>query len=206
MTAIKEIVASLLLCWGRKASKQVEAFWKSFRGWAVHFIDLTSLYLRLKMGAGRTVKARLVDSKRAASYGFDEQQAPTPNKMKSSKLRLKKRAPIRESHCALAPCIGAISLSLTCPFKPFNISSGPVFCRTLLYREWVSRHCPVENGCRSSGSRCLLHRFQYPLLGLFSVSGSPVKALLWWRYYYQSKLSLIRRKKAFRSMESCPSF
>ena len=109
------IVASLLLGWGRKASKQVEAFWKSFRGWAVHFIDLTSLYLRLKMGAGRTVKARLVDSKRAASYGFDEQQAqaPTPNKMKSSKLRLKKRAPIRESHCAL--CIGWAFLSLRTP-------------------------------------------------------------------------------------------
>jgi hypothetical protein len=96
----------------------------------------------------------------------------------------------------------------------------------------------VENGCRSSGSRCLLHWFQYPLLGeflpalltlitsltnkalvflistiggpsvmsesrrlfsgafvgLFSVSGSPVKG----RYYYQSKLSLIRRQKAFR--------
>ena len=88
--------------------KKVEAFWKSFkqRGWAVHFIDLISLYLRLKIGAGRAVKARLVDSERAASYGFDEQQAPTPIKMKSSKLRLKKRAPLRESHCALAPCIG----------------------------------------------------------------------------------------------------
>jgi len=72
---------------------------------------LTSLYLRLKIGAGRAVKARLVDSKRAASYGFDEQQAPTPIKMKSSKLRLKKRAPIRESHFALAPCIGWAFLS-----------------------------------------------------------------------------------------------
>ncbi|KAL5760305.1 hypothetical protein ACOSP7_018818 [Xanthoceras sorbifolium] len=98
MTAIKEIVASLLLCWGRKASQQIKAFCKSFRGWAVHFIDWTSLYLRLKIGAGGTVKAHLIDSKRAASYGFDEQQAPTPNKMKSSKLRLKKRALIRESH------------------------------------------------------------------------------------------------------------
>ncbi|GLT65576.1 hypothetical protein SLA2020_430500 [Shorea laevis] len=93
---------------GEAKLQQVEASWQSFkqRGWAVHFIDFTSFYLRLKIGAGRAVKARLVDSKRAASYGFDEQQAPTPIKMKSSKLRLKKRAPIRESHCALAPCIG----------------------------------------------------------------------------------------------------
>ena len=40
-----------------------------------------------------------------------------------------------------------------------------LFCRTLFYRELVSRNCPVENRCRSSGSRCLLHRFQYPFLG-----------------------------------------
>ena len=116
---------------------------KSFRGWAVHFIDLTSLYLRFKMGAGRTVKARLVDSKRAASYGFDEQQAqaPTPNKMKSSKLRLKKRAPIRESHCALAPCIGWAFLSLRTPklqaLKPLLIYIWDIwrspFLQTFLY-------------------------------------------------------------------------
>ncbi|GLT77673.1 hypothetical protein SLA2020_492380 [Shorea laevis] len=82
---------------GEEKLQQVEASWKSFkqRGWAVHFIDLTSLYLRFKIGAGRAVKARLVDSKRAAStysYQNEKQQA--------------ERAPIRESHCALAPCIG----------------------------------------------------------------------------------------------------
>jgi hypothetical protein len=88
---------------GEAKLQQVEAFWKSFkqRGWAVHFIDLTSLYLRLKIRAGRAVKARLVDSKRAAStyysYQNEKQQAP---------LEVKKRAPLRESHCALAPCIG----------------------------------------------------------------------------------------------------
>jgi hypothetical protein len=82
---------------GEAKLQQVEASWQSFkqRGWAVHFIDFTSFYLRLKIGAGRAVKAQ------TASYGFDEQQAPTPIKMKSSKLRLKKRAPIRESRCAL---------------------------------------------------------------------------------------------------------
>jgi len=54
---------------GEAKLQQVEASRQSFkqRGWAVHFIDLTSLYLRLKIGAGRAVKARLVDSKRAAS-------------------------------------------------------------------------------------------------------------------------------------------
>jgi len=58
---------------GEAKLQQVEASWQSFkqRGWVVHFIDLTSLYLRLKIGAGRAVKARLVDSKlrlwRAAS-------------------------------------------------------------------------------------------------------------------------------------------
>jgi hypothetical protein len=73
------------------------------RGWAVHFIDLTSLYLRFKkIGAGRAVKARLVDSKRAASYGFDEQQQYSYQNEKQS---LKKRTSIRESHCALAPCL-----------------------------------------------------------------------------------------------------
>ncbi|CAK9134262.1 unnamed protein product, partial [Ilex paraguariensis] len=82
--------------------QQVEASWQSFkqRDWAVHFIDLTSLYLRLKIGAGRAVKAHLVDSERAASYGFDEQQAPTPIKMKSSKRNLKKREPLSEKAIA----------------------------------------------------------------------------------------------------------
>ena len=47
---------------GEAKLQQVEASWQSFkqRGWAVHFIDLTSLYLRLKIGAGRAVKAHLV--------------------------------------------------------------------------------------------------------------------------------------------------
>jgi len=39
---------------------------------------LTSLYLRLKIGAGRAVKAHLVDSERAAStysYQNEKQQA-----------------------------------------------------------------------------------------------------------------------------------
>lgn len=45
------------------------------RGWAVHFIDLTSLYLRLKRGAGRAVKAHLVDSERAAStYSYQNEK------------------------------------------------------------------------------------------------------------------------------------
>ncbi|GJY16199.1 ribonuclease H-like domain-containing protein [Tanacetum coccineum] len=35
---------------------------------AVHFIDLSSLYLRLKRGAGRAVKAHLADSQRSAVY------------------------------------------------------------------------------------------------------------------------------------------
>ena len=73
----------------------VEASWQSFkqRGWAVHFIDLTSLYLRLKIGAGRAVKARLVDSKlrlwRAAStYSTqNEKQQAGRNEPLSEKLR-----------------------------------------------------------------------------------------------------------------------
>ncbi|GJT92940.1 hypothetical protein Tco_0672580 [Tanacetum coccineum] len=60
------------------------------RGWAVHFIDLTSLYLRLKRGAGRAVKAHLVDSERAAStYSYQ-------NEKQQAELELKKRASIRE--------------------------------------------------------------------------------------------------------------
>lgn len=93
---------SIVVFWEAKLQKALRASWQSFkqRGWAVHFIDLTSLDLRLKIEAGRAVKARLVDSKlrlwRAAT---------TPIKMKSSKRSLKKRAPIRESHCALASCL-----------------------------------------------------------------------------------------------------
>ena len=49
-----------LLCFGIRGNKAstYEYAWQSFkqRGWAVHFIDLTSLYLRLKIGAGRAVK------------------------------------------------------------------------------------------------------------------------------------------------------
>ena len=65
---------------GERKLQEVEASWQSFkqRGWAVHFIDLTSLYLRLKIGAGRAVKAHLVDSERAAStysYQNEKQQA-----------------------------------------------------------------------------------------------------------------------------------
>jgi hypothetical protein len=60
------------------------------RGWAVHFIDLTELYLRLKRGAGRAVKAHLVDSERAAStYSYQ-------NEKQQAELELKKRASIRE--------------------------------------------------------------------------------------------------------------
>ena len=105
------IVASLLLCFGIRGSKAStsRSFLKKLQtkrlGCSLHWFDFTLLKIKDR-GPGRTVKARLVDSKRAASYGFDEQQAPTPIKMKSSKLRLKKRAPIRESHFALAPCIG----------------------------------------------------------------------------------------------------
>jgi hypothetical protein len=71
----------LLSFGGSKASTSrsfLEKFQFKQRGWAVHFIDLTSL-LRLKRGAGRAVKARLVDSKRAAStyysYQNEKQQA-----------------------------------------------------------------------------------------------------------------------------------
>ncbi|KAK6923589.1 hypothetical protein RJ641_011893 [Dillenia turbinata] len=71
-------IASLLLCFGIRGSKASTRQSFKQRGWAVHFIDLTSLYLRLKIGAGRAVKARLVDSERAAStysYQNEKQQA-----------------------------------------------------------------------------------------------------------------------------------
>ena len=77
---------------GETKLQQVEASWQSFkqRGWAVHFIDLTELYLRLKRGAGRAVKAHLVDSERAAStYSYQ-------NEKQQAELELKKRASIRE--------------------------------------------------------------------------------------------------------------
>lgn len=61
------IVASLLLCFGIR-NKKVEAFWKSFKqSCSLHWFDFTLLKIKEKIGAGRTVKARLVDSKRAAS-------------------------------------------------------------------------------------------------------------------------------------------
>lgn len=88
--------------------QRVEASCQSFkrRGWAVYFVDLTSLYLRLEIGAGQS---KLI--KRTAS----KLQPPTPIKRKRSKrdLNLKKQASIRESHCALAPCI-VLSLFLMC--------------------------------------------------------------------------------------------
>jgi hypothetical protein len=70
---------------GETKLQEVEASWQSFkqRGWAVHFIDLTSLYLRLKIGAGRAVKAHLVDSERTAStysYQNEKQQAELKEK------------------------------------------------------------------------------------------------------------------------------
>nr|GEZ79714.1 hypothetical protein [Tanacetum cinerariifolium] len=72
-----------------KRTKKVKQSFKQ-RGWAVHFIDLTSLYLRLKRGAGRAVKAHLVDNERAAStYSYQ-------NEKQQAELELKKRASIRE--------------------------------------------------------------------------------------------------------------
>ncbi|GFQ08629.1 hypothetical protein PHJA_003006900 [Phtheirospermum japonicum] len=95
---------------GKKASRSRSFLAKlqtKQRGWAVHFIDLTSLYLRLKIGAGRAVKAHLVDSERAAStysYQNEKQQAeleealfykPFYNMLRSSKsfLRMLERIP-----------------------------------------------------------------------------------------------------------------
>ncbi|GKA32315.1 hypothetical protein Tco_0718682, partial [Tanacetum coccineum] len=71
---------------------------QSFKqSWAVHFIDLTSLYLRLKRGVGRAVKAHLVDSERAAStYSYQ-------NEKQQAELELKKRASIRERKVILKP-------------------------------------------------------------------------------------------------------
>ena len=101
---------------GEAKLQQVEASWQSFkqRGWAVHFIDLTSLYLRLKIGAGRAVKARLVDSALTSSKHLLLKN----KKNKSSKRSLKKRAPFRESHYALAPVPNLRTPKLQQAFKP----------------------------------------------------------------------------------------
>uniref|UniRef100_A0A3Q7ECA4 Uncharacterized protein n=1 Tax=Solanum lycopersicum TaxID=4081 RepID=A0A3Q7ECA4_SOLLC len=82
---------------GETKLQQVEASWQSFkqRGWAVHFIDLTSLYLRLMIGVGRAVKA-LVDIERAAStysYQNEKQQA----ELELEEAGLYKRKPLRAS-------------------------------------------------------------------------------------------------------------
>ncbi|CAN4085140.1 unnamed protein product [Withania somnifera] len=83
---------------GETKLQQVEASWQSFkqRGWAVHFIDLTELYNRLKIGAGRAVKAHLVDSERAAStypYQNEKQQA----ELELEEASLYQRKPLRAS-------------------------------------------------------------------------------------------------------------
>ena len=64
------IVASLLLCFGIRGSKaSTSRSWQSFkqRGWAVHFIDLTSLYLRLKKERGRAGSKGSFSRQRASS-------------------------------------------------------------------------------------------------------------------------------------------
>ena len=164
------IVASLLLCFGirgriQKSRSFLEKLQTKRLGCSLHWFDFTLLKIKEKIGAGRTVKARLVDSKRAASYGFDEQQAPTPNKMKSSKLRLKKRAPIRESHCALAPCIGWAFLSLRTPklqaLKPLLISIYGIFEEAPFYKPFYN-----IREARRAFFACLSASFPF----LFSIS------------------------------------
>ncbi|KAL8091365.1 hypothetical protein AgCh_033826 [Apium graveolens] len=59
---------------GNKASTSRSFLAKLQRGWVVHFIDLTSLYLRLKRGVGRAVKAHLVHSEQAASTYSDQNE------------------------------------------------------------------------------------------------------------------------------------
>jgi len=59
---------------GNKASTSRSFLARLQRGWAVHFIDFTSLSLRLKRGAGRAVKAHLVDSEQAASTYSDKNE------------------------------------------------------------------------------------------------------------------------------------
>lgn len=70
------IVASLLLCFGIRGNKAStsRSFLAKLQTKRLGFIDLTSLYLRLKKGAGRAVKAHLVDSERAAStYSYQSE-------------------------------------------------------------------------------------------------------------------------------------
>jgi hypothetical protein len=109
--------ASLFLCFGIRGKKASTS--RSFlarlqikqRGWAVHFIDLTSLYLRLKIGAGRAVKAHLVDSERAAStYSYQ-------NEKKQAELE---EASLyqRKSHCALAGFQTCAPLNYKLSLKP----------------------------------------------------------------------------------------
>ncbi|GKA62541.1 hypothetical protein Tco_0762060 [Tanacetum coccineum] len=94
------------------------------RGWAVHFIDLTSLYLRLKRGAGRAVKAHLVDSERAAStYSYQ-------NEKQQAELELKKRASIRERKAVA---------------HLFSMAGGLFRIKSVLGRpgktDWIERRC-----------------------------------------------------------------
>ncbi|KAL3516367.1 hypothetical protein ACH5RR_023269 [Cinchona calisaya] len=80
---------------GNKVSTY-EYAWQSFkqRGWAVHFIDFTSLYLRLKIGAGRAVKAHLVDSERVAStYSYQNEK----KQIELEEMSLYQRMPLRAS-------------------------------------------------------------------------------------------------------------
>ncbi|KAK2995440.1 hypothetical protein RJ640_029072 [Escallonia rubra] len=61
---------------GETKLQQVEASWQSFkqRGWAVHFIDLTELDLRLKRASEQQATA-LTSSKHLHSYQNEKQQA-----------------------------------------------------------------------------------------------------------------------------------
>ena len=89
------IVASLLLCFGirgRKASTSrsfLEKLQTKRLGCSLHWFDFTLLKIK--------------DRGRAGSEGSFSRQPATA--LTSSKRSLKKRAPIRESHCALAPCL-----------------------------------------------------------------------------------------------------
>ncbi|WJX14824.1 hypothetical protein P8452_05033 [Trifolium repens] len=77
------------------------------RGWAVHFIDLTELDLRLKIGAGRAVKARLVDSK----------------------LRFLKRAPISQRK----PLHASLLYRVPCAPLNYKLALKPLLYRWLGY-------------------------------------------------------------------------
>jgi len=102
------IVASLLLCFGIRGSKASTS--RSFLaklqtkrlGCSLHWFYLTLLKIKDRGRAGS-------EGSFSRQHGFDEQQAPTPNKKnekQQAERSLKKRAPFRESHCALAPCMG----------------------------------------------------------------------------------------------------